>query len=66
VLRIPKIPRLHLGLFLATILTTLIAGATMEGANVFSNPLEITKGIPFSFTLLLILGCHEFGHYYMP
>ena len=64
VLRIPKIPRLHLGLFLATILTTLIAGATMEGANVFSNPLEITKGIPFSFTLLLILGCHEFGHYY--
>jgi len=45
-------------------LTTLIAGATMEGANVFSNPLEITKGIPFSFTLLLILGCHEFGHYY--
>ena len=36
----------------------------MEGANIFSNPIEITKGIPFSFTLLLILGCHEFGHYY--
>ena len=64
ILRIPKIPKLHLGLFLATILTTLIAGAMMEGANIFSNPIEITKGIPFSFTLLLILGCHEFGHYY--
>ncbi|HBR86757.1 MAG TPA: site-2 protease family protein [Candidatus Marinimicrobia bacterium] len=64
ILRIPKIPKLHLGLFLATVLTTLIAGAMMEGANIFSNPMEITKGIPFSFTLLLILGCHEFGHYY--
>ncbi len=64
ILRIPKIPKLHLGLFLVTILTTLIAGAMMEGANIFSNPIEITKGIPFSFTLLLILGCHEFGHYY--
>ena len=64
ILRIPKIPKLHLGLFLATVLTTLLAGAMMEGAQIFSNPLEITKGIPFSFTLLLILGCHEFGHYY--
>ncbi len=64
VLRIPKIPRLNLGLFLATVLTTLLAGARMEGNDIFSNPMEIAKGIPFSFTLLLILGCHEFGHYY--
>jgi len=64
ILRIPKIPKLHLGLFFATIFTTLIAGAMMEGASLFSNPMEIAKGIPFSFTLLLILGCHEFGHYY--
>ena len=36
----------------------------MEGADLISNPISIAKGIPFSFTLLLILGCHEFGHYY--
>lgn len=64
ILKIPKIPKLHLGLFLATVFTTLLAGAMMEGANIFTNPFEIVKGIPFSFTLLLILGCHEFGHYY--
>ena len=64
ILRIPKIPRVHWILFLLTIFTTLLSGAIMEGARVFSNPLEIIKGIPFSFTLLFILGTHEFGHYY--
>ncbi len=64
VLRLPKIPPLHLTLFLLTILTTLVAGALMEGVNVFTNPLGLMKGIPFSVTLLLILGTHEFGHYY--
>jgi len=64
ILRIPKIPRVHWILLLLTIITTLLSGAIMEGARVFSNPLEIIKGIPFSFTLLFILGTHEFGHYY--
>ena len=64
ILRIPKIPRIHWILFLLTIFTTLFAGAIMEGAQIYSNPLEIFKGIPFSFTLLFILGTHEFGHYY--
>ena len=64
ILRIPKIPRVHWILFLLTIFTTLLAGAIMEGAQIFSNPLEIFKGTPFSFTLLFILGTHEFGHYY--
>ena len=64
ILRIPKIPRVHWILFLLTIFTTLLAGAIMEGAQIVSNPLEIFKGIPFSFTLLFILGTHEFGHYY--
>jgi Predicted membrane-associated Zn-dependent proteases 1 len=36
----------------------------MEGAKVLENPLELLKGIPFSFTLMFILGTHEFGHYY--
>ena len=64
IFRIPKISRIHWILFLLTIFTTLLAGAMMEGALVFSKPLEILKGIPFSITLMLILGTHEFGHYY--
>lgn len=61
---VPKIPRINLILFLATILTTMLAGALMEGANPLTSPSTIFQGIPFSFTLLLILGTHEFGHYY--
>ena len=64
IFRIPKISRIHWILFLSTIFTTLLAGAIMEGALVFSKPLEILKGFPFSITLMLILGTHEFGHYY--
>ncbi|MDP6339431.1 MAG: site-2 protease family protein [Candidatus Marinimicrobia bacterium] len=64
ILRIPKIPRIHWVLFLLTVFTTLLAGAMMEGARIWENPLEIFKGIPFSLTLMLILGTHEFGHYY--
>jgi len=26
---------------------------------------QLYKGLPFSLTLLLILLCHEFGHYFM-
>lgn len=62
--KLPKIPRINVILFLLTILTTLFAGALMEGANLIANPWSIISGIPFSFTLLLILGTHEFGHYY--
>ncbi len=49
-------------LFAITLLTTMMAGALISG----KNPLSISgmiKGIPFSFTLLIILGMHEFGHY---
>ncbi len=64
VFRIPNISRTHIILFLLTVLTTLFAGSLMEGGNPFLNPLDLVQGIPFSFTLLLILGTHEFGHYY--
>ena len=64
VLTIPEIPRINVILFFVTILTTLFAGAMMEGADVYNRPLELFKGIPFSITLMLILGTHEFGHYY--
>ena len=61
----PKSPRrlLHLGLLLATVVTTIIAGALQQGVNPLETPELLSKGIPFSFTLLLILGAHEMGHY---
>jgi membrane-associated protease RseP (regulator of RpoE activity) len=61
----PQPPRrlLHLSLFLATVLTTIIAGAIQQGVNPLETPGLLYKGIPFSFTLLLILGTHEMGHY---
>ena len=61
----PEPPRrlLHLGLLLATVVTTVIAGAIQQGVNPLETPGLLYRGIPFSFTLLLILGTHEMGHY---
>jgi membrane-associated protease RseP (regulator of RpoE activity) len=66
----------HLGLFVATLLTTLLAGATFAQVNVLGalrlllnggqvQPLlsALAAGAPFAATLLLILGVHEMGHY---
>jgi membrane-associated protease RseP (regulator of RpoE activity) len=64
VIEFPKIPRINLILFILTIFTTLLAGAIMEGVNPLKNPVGIVHGWPFSVTLMLILGFHEFGHYY--
>lgn len=63
-----KIPRINLGLFLLTLLTTTMAGADMSGAIVsLAHPLEtlpnLAAGLSFSIPLLLILGSHEMGHY---
>ncbi|MCK5118197.1 MAG: site-2 protease family protein [Candidatus Latescibacteria bacterium] len=50
-------------LFAGTIITTMAAGAMQAGVNPFSHPELLHKGIPFSATLLLILGVHECAHY---
>ena len=65
-------------LFLATVATTLWVGGALgiaaESPELFRDPggtrsglqwtlLWIRHGIPYSFSLLLILLCHEFGHY---
>jgi membrane-associated protease RseP (regulator of RpoE activity) len=50
-------------LFAGTIITTMAAGAMQVGVNPFSHPELLHKGIPFSATLLLILGVHECAHY---
>ncbi len=52
-------------LFLLTCLTTLIAGSgAFLSFDPFEHPARILTGAPFAFTLLAILGVHEFGHYF--
>jgi membrane-associated protease RseP (regulator of RpoE activity) len=55
--------RTHILLFLATVLTTLAAGALLAEYNIFQNPVFLIYGWPFSLTLMGILGIHELGHY---
>jgi membrane-associated protease RseP (regulator of RpoE activity) len=61
------VTRLHIALFLLTLLTTTMAGADMAGAFVslvhpstFGN---LAAGLSFSIPLMLILFSHEMGHY---
>ena len=56
--------KLNLFLFIATVFTTLFAGALQQGVNPVVTPWKIYKGFPFSFTLLSILLIHELGHFF--
>src|SRR5262249_7624759 len=64
---VPSRPLVHLGLFLATVVTTLLAGTLALGGvspeDLWHHPGRIVVGFPFSMALLAILGVHEFGHY---
>ncbi len=57
---------LHILLFLLTLITTIFAGT--EWASGKMPPYQISelidKGLPYSLTVLFILGVHEFGHYF--
>jgi len=55
---------INLLLFLATIVTTTVAGALMTGADIEPTLRWLTTGLPFSVALLGILGVHELGHYF--
>ncbi|MBI4588766.1 MAG: site-2 protease family protein [Candidatus Rokubacteria bacterium] len=55
-------PAVNLLLFLATCLSTVWAGSGT--LNPFADPTRLLAGVPFAFTLLSILGTHEFGHYF--
>ncbi|MCX5836461.1 MAG: site-2 protease family protein, partial [Deltaproteobacteria bacterium] len=60
-----RFPFTNVILFLITLISTLVAGTLQQGINLLENPWSLWRGIPFSFTLLMILGAHEFGHYFM-
>lgn len=50
-------------LFVLTLFTTLMAGALQQGYIPWQNWKYLLKGLPFSISLLLVLGLHELGHY---
>lgn len=56
---------IHLFLFLVTFITTVIAGTEWTtgqmGPYEFS---DLSYGIPYAVSILFILACHEFGHYF--
>ncbi len=56
----------QLGLLLLTLLSTLLAGAMMQGVSVSdirSDPFLLARGAVFALPLLAILGIHESAHY---
>ena len=63
-------PAVNVVLFLLTVLSTLAAGCLVAGSfpfvtfNPLRDPARLLDGFPFAFTLLAILGTHEFGHYF--
>jgi membrane-associated protease RseP (regulator of RpoE activity) len=63
----PPPPRiyLHVALFLATVLTTMVAGAFQSGVNLIQTPWQVYRGLPFAVSILSILAAHEMGHYFM-
>ncbi len=54
---------INAALFLLTLLTTLFIGASSEINGLPRSLADWLRGVPFSFTLLAILGAHEMGHY---
>jgi membrane-associated protease RseP (regulator of RpoE activity) len=57
-------PAIHVVLFALTVLSTLFVGSLHAQGNPLVNPSDLLKGIPFSFSILLILGSHELGHFF--
>jgi membrane-associated protease RseP (regulator of RpoE activity) len=50
-------------LFLATIVTTVWAGALHQGVNPLRDPEQLMAGVPYAAAILAILGVHEMGHF---
>jgi membrane-associated protease RseP (regulator of RpoE activity) len=63
--RKPVRPWLHWLLFGLTVITTTWAGASHQGVDLAQQPGLLMVGLPYSIGLLLILGVHELGHFFM-
>jgi membrane-associated protease RseP (regulator of RpoE activity) len=55
---------LHTGLFVATVLSTMLAGALRAGGDPLHSLADLSLGIPFSVAIMSILLVHELGHYF--
>lgn len=62
-------PGLALVLALITLFTTTLVGAIkmvgIEQASLQSNPNLLLEGLPYSLALMLIIGSHEYAHFFM-
>jgi len=57
------IPWTNVVLVLATVLTTLFAGARWYGATPLSEPASLLSAWPFAASVMGVLAVHELGHY---
>lgn len=56
---------LHIGLFILTFITTTFAGVEWTTGNFGPYSLDtLLIGLPYSLSILFIITCHEFGHYF--
>ncbi|HIH44277.1 MAG TPA: site-2 protease family protein [Candidatus Methanoperedenaceae archaeon] len=59
---------INVALAVATFFTTMVAGASMFGVGfegMIQSPQNILRGLPFTLAVMLVLGSHEMGHYFM-
>ena len=54
---------INIVLALATVITTMVMGSFLFGADPVGNPSDVLKGIPFTIAIMTVLGAHEAGHY---
>lgn len=57
---------LHIGLLVATIITTIFAGMQWT-TGIMTGPYEFSmlkSGLLYSAAIIFIISCHEFGHYF--
>jgi membrane-associated protease RseP (regulator of RpoE activity) len=59
------VPWTNVALFVATVVTTLLAGAGWYGIPITEQPLRAVEAWPFTVSVLGVLAVHELGHYVM-
>jgi|Deesub1362B_J571_1020462.scaffolds.fasta_scaffold00065_82 membrane-associated protease RseP (regulator of RpoE activity) len=56
--------RINLILAILTFLSTTFVGTFMFNANPMENPALLMRGLPFSISIMFVLGAHEIAHYF--